>query len=277
MSELYKKVNQSVKLLKTVAQTIDEPIELCYSGGKDSDVILALAKMAGINYRAIYKNTTIDPPGTIKHCRENGVEIIHPKKSFFQIIQQKGYPNRFSRFCCSELKEYKILNNAIQGIRRSESHKRAERYKEPIICRMYSKKEHANIILPILYWTNDDVKEFVTSENIPCHPLYYNDDGGFCVLRRLGCIGCPLQTKKKRIRNFSTYPKMIKAWLLHGEVWLSRMKEKGSITATRFNDIYELFLFHLFYDKLVDFDIHRNLFGSQSAKQILENYFKIDL
>ena len=199
MSELYKKVNQSVKLLKTVAQTIEEPIELCYSGGKDSDVILALAKMAGINYRAIYKNTTIDPPGTIKHCRENGVEIVYPKKSFFQIIQQKGYPSRFVRFCCSELKEYKILNNAIQGIRRRESYKRAERYKDPIFCRMYSKKEHVNVILPILDWTNEDVKEFATSENIQFHPLYYNDDGVFCASRRLGCIGCPLQTKKNRI------------------------------------------------------------------------------
>ena len=106
MSDLYTKVNQSVKLLKTVAKTIDGPIELCYSGGKDSDVILRLAQMAGINYRAIYKNTTIDPPGTIKHCRYNGVEIIQPKRTFFQIIEKSGFPNRFHRFCCSELKEY---------------------------------------------------------------------------------------------------------------------------------------------------------------------------
>ena len=75
-AELEKKVNQSIRLLQSIPQ--DGDIELSYSGGKDSDVILELAKMAGIRFRAIYKNTTIDPPGTIKHVREMGVEIIPP-------------------------------------------------------------------------------------------------------------------------------------------------------------------------------------------------------
>lgn len=56
----------------------ENQVEVSYSGGKDSDVILELAKMSGVKYRAIYKNTTIDPPGTIAHCVENGVEIMKP-------------------------------------------------------------------------------------------------------------------------------------------------------------------------------------------------------
>ena len=75
MSELIKKVDRAINLLWRI-DTSEQPAEVCYSGGKDSDVILRLAQMAGIKYRAIYKNTTIDPPGTIKHCKENGVEII---------------------------------------------------------------------------------------------------------------------------------------------------------------------------------------------------------
>ena len=59
--QLKKKVDFAVRLLQSIPN--DEPIEISYSGGKDSDVILELAKMAGIKYRAIYKNTTIDPPG----------------------------------------------------------------------------------------------------------------------------------------------------------------------------------------------------------------------
>lgn len=74
MDSYEKKVARAIRLLQNIPQ--DGPIEVSYSGGKDSDVILELAKMAGINYRAIYKNTTIDPPGTIKHCREMGVEVI---------------------------------------------------------------------------------------------------------------------------------------------------------------------------------------------------------
>lgn len=92
MSDLLEKEKRAIKLLRTVAKTTEGDIELSYSGGKDSDVILTLAQMAGIPYRAIYKNTTIDPPGTIAHCKAKGAEIIRPKKSFFQIIEQKGFP-----------------------------------------------------------------------------------------------------------------------------------------------------------------------------------------
>lgn len=75
---LKKKVDRAIRLLQAIP-TEDGPIEVAYSGGKDSDVCLELAKMAGINYRAIYKMTTIDPIGTIKHCKDMGVEIRRPK------------------------------------------------------------------------------------------------------------------------------------------------------------------------------------------------------
>ena len=169
--ELQKKVDFAIKLLQSIPQ--DGDIELSYSGGKDSDVILELAKMAGIPYRAIYKSTTIDPKGTIAHAREMGAEVVRPKKTFFQLISENGFPSRHSRFCCSILKEYKICDRAIQGIRRSESKKRAERYKEPEECRVYSKKEKVKIYLPILEWTDQDVEEFIKERNIKCHPLYY--------------------------------------------------------------------------------------------------------
>ena len=60
---LIEKIDRSIKLLKSIKS---DEIELSYAGGKDSDVILELAKMADIRYRAIYKKTTIDPAGTIK-------------------------------------------------------------------------------------------------------------------------------------------------------------------------------------------------------------------
>lgn len=42
---------------------------LAYSGGKDSDVILELAKMAGVKYRAVYNVTTIDPPELVLYIK----------------------------------------------------------------------------------------------------------------------------------------------------------------------------------------------------------------
>ncbi len=274
--DLNEKVNQSLKLLKVVASTTDEPIEISYSGGKDSDVILRLAQMAGINYRAIYKNTTIDPPGTIRHCRESGAEIIYPKLTFLDIIEKKGLPSRFSRFCCSVLKEYKILDNAVQGIRRCESAKRAERYTEPVICRNYSKKEHANIVLPILSWTDEDVKEFIKCEKIQCHPKYYKN-GKFDVTQRLGCLGCPLKTNQ--ISDFITYPKLLKLWIKSAEKWFNRERKKELATKSKFNNVYDFFVFYLFFEKYSDFQAkyYNTLFKQPSCKQLLEDYFKIDL
>ena len=177
--DLNRKIDFAIKLLQSIPQ--DGPIELSYSGGKDSDVILELAKMAGIPFEAIYKNTTIDPPGTIAHCKANGVTIINPKMSFLQIVEKKGTPSRFARFCCEILKEYKVHDRAIQGIRRCESTARAKRYKEPEYCRTYAKGEKVRIYLPILEWTDADVAQFINDRAIRCAPIYY--DGG-------GAISC---------------------------------------------------------------------------------------
>ena len=178
--QLQKKIDQSIRLLQSVQKRYDGEIELAYSGGKDSDVILQLAREAGIRYRAIYKNTTIDPPGTIAHVKEMGVEIRRPKENFFQLIAKKGFPNRFSRFCCEVLKEYKILDKTVIGVRKAESRARKERYNEPTECRYYgSKKEenHVEQIYPILEWTDEDVRNFILDRGLKLAPLYY-DMGG---------------------------------------------------------------------------------------------------
>ena len=172
--DLNRKIDLAIRLLRSIPQ--DGPIELSYSGGKDSDVILELARMSGIPFEAIYKNTTIDPPGTINHCKEKGVTIVPPRITFMKLMQEHGMPSRFRRFCCSKLKEYKIHDRAIQGIRRSESVKRAKRYTEPEECRVYPGKEKVRVYFPILEWTNDDVETFICQRNIKCAPVYY--DGG---------------------------------------------------------------------------------------------------
>lgn len=177
MSNLDKKIEQAKRLLRLAedeAASHGQPVEISYSGGKDSDIILHLAREAGINHRAIYKMTTIDPAGTIQHCREAGAEILKPKRSFFELIQTSGFPTRRARFCCDRLKEYKVLEVAVQGIRRSESHDRERRYSEPTICRIYgSKKNHVSVYLPILEWTEDDVKQYIEANAIHCHSIYY--------------------------------------------------------------------------------------------------------
>lgn len=215
-NELQRKVDRAVKLIQAagkVAKEHGQPLEICYSGGKDSDVILELARMSKVNIRPIYKCTTIDPPGTIKHAIENGCEIMRPSKSFLQLISKHGFPSRRNRFCCAKLKEYKVLDYAVVGVRRDESVKRAERYKEPETCRVYSKNVKSRQYLPILEWTVNDVAEFINERGIKVHPLYYDEEGNLHPERRLGCVGCPLAYKKHRQKEFKQYPGFVKLWL----------------------------------------------------------------
>ena len=267
------KTGKAIKLLKSIKA---DEIELCFSGGKDSAVILELARMADIPIRPIYKQTTIDPAGTIKYCRENGVEIHKPKVTFFDLIKQRGFPTRRCRFCCDELKEYKILDNAIQGIRRSESAKRKERYKEPVICRIYgnNKDKHVNVFLPILEWKDADIKEFVELRKLKLHPLYYNDEGEFEVKRRLGCLCCPLQSDKG-LADFKCQPCFVKKWIKSGMEWWNKPHRTFN-TGKRFNNVYELFAHNIFFSSYESFDVARNgFFGKIDFKERLENYFNI--
>lgn len=273
--ELQKKVDFAIKLLQSIPQ--DGDIEISYSGGKDSDVILELAKMAGIPYRAIYKNTTIDPPGTIAHAKEMGAEVIRPKKTFFQLVSEHGYPSRYARFCCSFLKEYKVCDRAIQGIRRSESRNRAERYKEPEMCRVYSAKEKVKVYLPILEWTDQDVEEFIKERDIKCHPIYYRG-GQFDVTKRLGCVGCPLQSRKKRIQEFKDNPKFLKAWIRAGQKYFLSDKYQKGKSYFKFKDAFESMGYQLYCDNMEQFkEKTYGMFGDFDWKEFLQKEFKIDM
>lgn len=265
---LEKKIKDSIRIIQMFTKN-KGVIEIAYSGGKDSDVILQLAKEAGIPYRAIYKNTTIDPSGTIAHAKEMGAEIIQPQKTFFELVKKNGYPSRFNRFCCSRLKEYKFLDTAIIGIRKCESRKRENRYKEPTQCRVYSNKKDIRTyqIFPILEWTDDDVAEFIADRGIKCHPLYYDEQGNFHAERRLGCQGCPLQSQSKRVEFFKQNPKWLQAWLKAGK----------SFYKDRTMDEYEMMVSYLFYPSFKEYSKTNGLFGKMDCKEVLERRFNIKL
>lgn len=279
--QLQKKVDRAVKLLQSagqMAKTHGQPLEVAYSGGKDSDVILELIRMAGVEYRAIYKNTTIDPPLTIKHVKDMRVEIMRPKKSFRELIYNKGFPSRVRRFCCSELKEYKILDYCVIGVRREEIRKRAERYHEPEVCRVYSKNKKVRQYLPILEWTSDDISEFIAERKIKCHPLYYDEQGKFHPERRLGCLCCPLMSKRLRLEQFKLYPKMVKFYLESAKIYIKTHPNHKS--NSYFHNIYDYLTFHLFCESIDEF---RERFGANlfndgvDCKTFLESYFNVEL
>ena len=274
--ELKKKVDRAIKLIQQAGRDGYE-VEVAYSGGKDSDVILELARMSGIKYRAIYKNTTIDPPGTIAHVIANGVEVLRPKRTFFKIIEENGLPNRFRRFCCGYLKEFKVLDRNIMGVRKAESNKRKARYNEPTECRFYgSKKEHAEAFYPILDWTDQDVVDFIIDRNIKLHPLYYRADGSIDPKRRLGCMCCPLAGLRIRIDYFKRYPNMVKAYIRAAQRY--RNKHPDAKTVKAYDNVYEWFYRDVFCYRQSDFEQSKQgLFGNPDYKSFLEQQFNIEL
>lgn len=278
---LNKKIQQAIKLLQSIPPHNDEPIEIAYSGGKDSDVILELARMSKINFKAIYKCTTIDPPGTIKHCKDNGVQIVRPKQNFFKLVEDNGMPNRFMRFCCRILKEYPILYNSVIGVRKCESRARNARYNEPVVCRIYNKKESGRTqqILPILDWSDEEELEFIKERGIKLHPLYYRNDGTIDITQRLGCMCCPLQSSKKRLEDFRKHPRMLRQYIRSAAKYFKN--HPNSSVHKWANSVYEWVFAEIMCSKHSEFmDVYKNgliEYDKQYYKETLEKYFNVNL
>ena len=123
-----------------------KPLILCYSGGKDSDVLLALAEkvLKAENFEVLNSHTTVDAPETVYHIREvfkrleeKGIKTsidYHKDKNgvpitMWNLIPKKTVPpTRLMRYCCQTLKETSTPNRlACLGVRADESSKRQGR------------------------------------------------------------------------------------------------------------------------------------------------------
>lgn len=251
---------RAIEYLKVFEPTT-EPYYLCYSGGKDSDVIRILASLAGVNHEIHNNHTTVDAPETVRYVRSIPNVIIHyPEKTMWQLIQEKMMPpTRLMRYCCEELKERGGKGRMkITGVRKAESIKRANNgglvkiigkpksiEKQAIQADIeYEKNQMGGIVLnhdnastrqfveqcyrttstminPIVDWTDEDVWQFLKHYGCECNPLYRK---GYC---RVGCIGCPLGGAKSMKREFNDYPKHKEAYIRAFDKMIKRRIERG--------------------------------------------------
>lgn len=179
---------------------------LCDSYGKDSCVILDLAKRSGVKFRAHHNLTTLDPPELVLFGRKNHPEtVVHkPDVPMLARLAQKtnGPPTRLSRWCCAEYKEShgkKFVT--VFGVRADESNRRKAQW------RVWTPRRETEsyTLNPILYWTDEDVWRYLKSNGVPYCSLY--DEGW----TRLGCVGCPMAGAGRR-REFDRWPKLEQAW-----------------------------------------------------------------
>ena len=134
MSELAEKVKTAVERLKAFAPPDGSPYYLAFSGGKDSVTTKAIADLAGVNYEAHYRVTSVDPPELVRFIKKHPDvyrDIPHYKSgelegkpiTMWNLIPLKQMPpTRLARYCCEKLKEDGGDGGiAITGVRWAES------------------------------------------------------------------------------------------------------------------------------------------------------------
>jgi phosphoadenosine phosphosulfate reductase len=123
------KVEMSIELLKKW-----EPPEgyfLAFSGGKDSQCVYHLCKIAGVKFDAHYSVTSVDPPELVRFIREHYPDVQFdrhydengkPITMWNLIPKKKMPPTRIVRYCCEVLKESSgKFRRTVTGVRWEES------------------------------------------------------------------------------------------------------------------------------------------------------------
>ena len=216
------RIKYSIELLKK-----NEPLALkmnpdgyylAFSGGKDSQVIYELCKMAGVKFKAHFSCTTVDPKEVLRFIHTKYPDVIwhRPEKSMFKLIEEKSWlPLRNFRFCCRLIKEIGGAGHTvITGIRRDESRNRVDKNESYHSC---VKGVDKIVLNPILRWTTSEVWIFVRQSIGYYCELY---DLGY---KRVGCICCPNQSEANKRRDLKiaprfeyTYKKAIKKCMVKG-------------------------------------------------------------
>lgn len=232
-NNLQKKIDYSIDLLRkcedmALRMDAENGFYLAFSGGKDSQALYHIAKLAGVKFKAHMNLTSVDPPEVIRFVKQHypDVELIKPKMSIYDMAKKKGcLPTKKIRWCCEEFKEMSGAGKVtLIGIRREESARRSKRNEVEMNNYKFSGSfdywsEHREnmvtcvggkdniLVSPILYWTSLDVWEFLNSNGIPHCSLY---DKGY---KRIGCILCPMSNYKQKIREIRDYPHVKRNWI----------------------------------------------------------------
>lgn len=230
---LQSKIEYSIALLRKCEQMAlemdsENGFYLAFSGGKDSQALYHIAKMAGVKFKAHMNLTSVDPPEVIRFVKRNypDVELIPPKMSIYDMACRKHLlPTRIIRWCCSEYKEMSGAGKVtLIGIRHAESTKRAKRKEVETGDRKFSGNfdqfsKHREtmvtcvggkdkiLVSPIIHWSDKDVWEFLNGNGIEHCSLY---DEGY---KRIGCILCPMASYRQKVKDMKRFPHVKHKWI----------------------------------------------------------------
>lgn len=162
--DLNDKIKEAERTLRLAADMsayyYEAPLIICYSGGKDSDVLLDIAKrcLKPNEFEVLNAHTTVDAPDTVYHirkvfkeCEALGIKttVRMPRykgkpTSMWRLIEEHTMPpTRIARYCCADLKEASTPNRmAAVGVREDESIKRKGREAFGVLERRKTEREY---------------------------------------------------------------------------------------------------------------------------------------
>lgn len=205
---LIDKVRNAEDTLKLAAEMslyyYKKPLIICYSGGKDSDILLDIAKncLKPEDFEVLNAHTTVDAPETVYHIREvfaeceaQGIktEIKLPRDkdgnliSMWSLIEKKLMPpTRTVRYCCRDLKETSTPDRmAALGVREAESVNRRGRDSFGVLARRKSDAEYRSTAHTFAMFQIDKIGGGYECEMIAAckknkdtivNPIYYFND-----------------------------------------------------------------------------------------------------
>lgn len=253
------KVERAVELLQKAEKTalLYDPADgyyLAFSGGKDSQTLYHVAKLAGVRFKAHMSLTSVDPPEVIRFVKRNYPDVVRhaPKESIYTICVRKGIlPTMRVRWCCKELKEGAGAGKVtLLGIRRAESVRRAKRGEVGTKSKRFAggtweefqqwrgidgdtpdeatgtqarciHGKDSILLSPLIDWEDRDVWEFLGALGVEHCELY--DQG----IPRIGCISCPMSTPRKRRAEAERWPHCKRGWLRALSLIRARWRAEG--------------------------------------------------
>lgn len=98
------KVKSAIERIR-LAEMSQEPLYVCYSGGKDSKVIRRLCEMAGVNYELHYNLTSVDHPSVVREILDDKEVIVDIPRDengkqitmWSLIVQKEAYIRAFEK------------------------------------------------------------------------------------------------------------------------------------------------------------------------------------
>lgn len=191
---LDEKIVESKKIIKQALEKYPK-IGLGFSGGTDSLVLLHLAlPIIPENTPIIFVNTRhqfVETYNFIEKIKKdwnlkNYIEVKPEQDKLQDFIDKFGLKTpEFTTTCCyyhkiaplmKAIKDFG-LDAFVAGIRGVEHEERAKE-------KIFSPRETHTRVHPMLFWTREDVLDYVKTMNIECNPLYAQ---GYT---SLGCILC---------------------------------------------------------------------------------------